>query len=108
MNGKLAVKVALDLEGRSASIVVRGRVDVRNVQALYSLAHRANSLNPGYEITLNLGAATAEQEVLDALQAYASLGHLPRHVDPGQAECRLRIKTGELAQQTKPDMTLAV
>ncbi|GAA3698254.1 hypothetical protein GCM10023081_39040 [Arthrobacter ginkgonis] len=108
MNGKIAVKVALDLEGRAASIVVRGLVDSRNVQALYSLAHRAHSLNPGFEITLDLSAAPAEPEVLDALQAYVCLRRLPKHIDPGQAECRLRIVTGEPAQQTMSDGTMAV
>ena len=108
MNAKLAVKIALDLEGRSASIVVRGRVDTRNVQALYSLAQRANSLNPGFEIVLDLSCAATDREALDALQAYVCLRRLPKHIDPGQAECRLRIVAGEPAQQTMSDGTLAV
>ena len=108
MNGKLAVKVALDLEGGSATIVVRGSVDSRNVQALHSLAHRANSLGHGFEITLDLSAATVEQVVLDALQAYASLRRLPKYIDPEQAECSLRIVAGEPVKHAKADMTLAV
>ena len=108
MNGKLAVKVTLDLEGASATITVRGSVNARNVQALHSLAHRANSLNRGFGITLDLSAATVEQEVLDALQAYASLRRLPKYIDPEQAECRLRIVAGEPEKQPKPDMALAV
>jgi hypothetical protein len=108
MNGKLAVKVALDLEGDSATIVVRGSVDSRNVQALHSLAHRANSLGRGFEITLDLSAATVEQVVLDALQAYASLRRLPKYIDPEQAECRLCIVAGEPVKRAKADMTLAV
>jgi hypothetical protein len=108
MNGKLAVKVALDLEGGSATIIVRGSVNSRNVQALYSLAHRANSLNQGFGITLDLSAATAEQEALDALQAYASLQRLPKYIDPEQAECSLRIVAGQPVKQARPDMALAV
>ena len=57
---------------------------------------------------MRLGEATVEQEVLDALQAYASLGHLPRHIDPEQAECRLRVEAGQLAVHARADMTLAV
>ena len=108
MNGKLAVKVTLDLEGASATITVRGSVDSRNVQALHSLAHRANSLGRGFEITLDLSAATVEQGVLDALQAYASLRRLPKYIDPDQAECSLRIVAGEPVKHAKADMTLAV
>lgn len=108
MNDKLAVKVALDLEGGSATIVVQGSVNARNVRALHSLVRRANSLNHGCEITLDLGAATVEPEVIDALQAYASLRRLPRYIDPEQAECSLRIVAGEPAKQSTPDMTMAV
>jgi hypothetical protein len=108
MNDKLAVRVALDLEGGSATIIVRGNVNSRNVQALHSLAHRANSLNHGFEITLDLSAALVEQGVLDALQAYASLRRLPQYIDPDQAECRLRIVAGEPAKHTRAGLTLAV
>ncbi|GER23260.1 hypothetical protein NCCP1664_17560 [Zafaria cholistanensis] len=108
MSGKLDVKVALNLEGESAVIIVRGSVDAGNVQALYSLARRANSMGPGFGITVDLSAATVEQEVLDALQAYASLRRLPKYIDPEQAECILRIVPGEPANHTRQDMTLAV
>jgi hypothetical protein len=110
MNRKLAVKVSVDLEGSSARIAVRGKVDSRNVQALYSLARRANSLNPGFDITLDLSVAPTEPEVLDALQAYASLRRLPKFIDPEQAECRLRIVPTDPALQavSVSDLVLAV
>lgn len=107
MTGKLAVKVALDLEGTCATIIVRGSVNTRNVQALHSLAHRANSMGRGLEITLDLSAATVEPEVLDALQAYASLRRLPQYIDPEQAECILHILVSEPVKYAEADMTTA-
>ena len=81
-------------------------MNARNVQALHSLTHRANSLSDGLTITLNLSAATVESAVLDALQAYASLQRLPRYIDPEQAECNLRILAGEPVQRTRLEKTL--
>ena len=108
MNGKLDVKVGVDLEGASASIVVQGRVDARNVQALYSLAHRANSLAPGLDITVDLTAASTQPDVLDELQACAEAQCLPGSVDDWRAECKLRIVTNDVADRTASGWALAV
>lgn len=90
MNGKLGVNVIVDFEGASVTIVVRGSVNARNVPALHSLTHRANSLGDGLTITLELMAATVETVVLDALQSYASMRLLPLVHRPrtGVGHCR--------------------
>jgi hypothetical protein len=108
MNGKLDVKVGVDLEGASASIVVRGRVDARNVQALYSLAHRANSLTPGFDVTIDLTAARTQPEVLDELQACAEAQSLPGTADHRRTDCKLRILTHDVAHYCASDWVLAV
>ncbi|GAA3665835.1 hypothetical protein GCM10023081_00790 [Arthrobacter ginkgonis] len=108
MNGKLDVKVGVDLEGASAKIVVRGSVDARNVQALYSLAHRANSLAPGFDITVDLTAASTQPEVLDELQECADAKSLPGPADGRRTECNLRILTSDVAQHTASGWALAV
>lgn len=91
MSGKLKVTVRVDLECSSALIEVRGRVDERNVLAVYSLAKRANALAAGLEVTIDLQNASVDEAVLWHLQACAVSGFLPEHADPQQAECRLRI-----------------
>ena len=108
MNGKLDVKVGVDLEGASASIAVQGRVDARNVQALYSLAQRANSLAPGFDITVDLTAASTQPEVLDELQACADSQSLPGSVDGRRTECKLRILTNDVAHHIASGWALAV
>ena len=108
MNGKLDVKVGVDLEGASASIVVRGGVDARNVQALYSLAHRANSLTSGFDITIDLTGASTRPEVLDELQACADAQYLPGTADHRRTECKLRILTNDVAHHPASDWVLAV
>ena len=91
MSGKLKVTVRVDLECSAAHIEVRGRVDERNVLALYSLAKRANSLAAGLQITIDLQNASVDGAVLAHLQGCAEAGALPAHADPGQSDCRLRI-----------------
>ena len=108
MNGKLDVKVSVDLEGASARIVVQGRVDARNVQALYSLAHRANSLAPDFDITIDLTAASAQPEVLEELQACVDSQSLPGSADDRRTECKLRIVTNDEATHTASGWALAV
>jgi hypothetical protein len=106
MSGKLGVTVRVDLECSSAHIDVRGRVDERNVLAVYSLAKRANSLAAGLEVTIDLQHASVDGAVLWHLQACALSGFLPEHADPEQAECRLRI-VAPLAQDEHADVVLA-
>ena len=108
MNGKLDVKVGVDLDGASANIVVGGRVDDRNVQALYSVAHRANSLAPGFGITIDLTAASTQPEVLEELQACADAQSLPRADDGRRTDCRLRIEADGAATHAASDWALAV
>lgn len=108
MNGKLDVKVGVDLEGASARITVRGRVDVRNVQALYSLARRANLLAPGFDITVDLTAASTQPEVLHELQACADGQYLPACAEGRRTDCRLRIATTDAVIQADSGWALAV
>ncbi|GER23247.1 hypothetical protein NCCP1664_17430 [Zafaria cholistanensis] len=108
MNGKLDVKVGVDLEGASARIAVRGRVDVRNVQALYSLAHRANLLAPGFDITVDLTAATAQPEVLHELRACADGQYLPECAGARRTDCRLHLATSDAAVHADSGWALAV
>ncbi|MFD1210685.1 hypothetical protein ACFQ36_01340 [Arthrobacter sp. GCM10027362] len=107
MNGKLKVLVRVDLEGSSACIGVKGAVNTRNVQALYSLAKRASSLAPGLDVAIDLSAATAEPKVLDELRTCADSHHLPESVDPMQTECRLRVITQDPVADSAPSVALA-
>lgn len=91
MNEKLSVLVRVDLEGALTCIKVKGRVNPRNVQALYVLARRANTLSPGHQIVIDLSAAQAEPDTLALLNGCADSERLPAKADPAQAQCRLRI-----------------
>ncbi|TJY67284.1 hypothetical protein E4J89_15445 [Arthrobacter sp. CAU 1506] len=106
MSGKLKVTVRVDLECSSVHIDVRGRVDERNVLAVYSLAQRANSLAPGLEVAIDLQHASVDAAVLWHLQACAVSGFLPEYADPLQAECRLTILAPE-PQGERADVVLA-
>lgn len=108
MNGKLDVKVGVDLDGASADIVVRGMVDDRNVQGLYSVVQRANSLAPGFDITIDLTAASTQPGVLEELQACADAQSLPRAVGGRRTDCRLRILANDVTSRATSDWALAV
>jgi hypothetical protein len=83
-------------------------VDEHNVQALYSLAHRANSLTPGFEITIDLTAAGTQPEVLGELLAYAEAQSLPASADSRGTGCKLRILANGVATHAAADWALAV
>lgn len=91
MNQKLRVLVRLDLDGASAHIEVRGNVTHRSIQALYTVAKRANALLSNMTLVFDLTHAFVEPEALDALRLCSKTRHLPAAVDPDQSDYRLRV-----------------
>lgn len=104
MTDKLAVTVSLDVDGRTVTVNVQGHVTDQNVEALYSVVHRANSLGHGPEIVVDVSGAAVERHVLDGLQAYASLRRLPHYIDPEQHACHLRLVSGDGRTPTEADV----
>jgi hypothetical protein len=104
---KLKALVQLDVEGSQARIAIKGSVDTRNVQAVYVLAKRANSLVSGLDIVLDLKGATVHPEVMGQLRECSRVQQLPRRVDPAQSGCRLRITPAARLVRTPAGLTLA-
>ena len=91
MAEKLDVLVRVDLEGAHVQITVQGRVTEQSVQALYVVVKRANALMRGLEMEIDLTRASVAPAALDQLRAYSESRHLPAHIDPLQADCRLSV-----------------
>jgi hypothetical protein len=97
----------MDLECSHARIEIRGAVDARNVQALYVVAKRTNSITPGLDIVLDLKRATVVPEVMEELMRYAEARQLPARIDPAQAECRLNVSAPAIPDRTPSGLALA-
>ncbi|EMY32697.1 hypothetical protein D477_018731 [Arthrobacter crystallopoietes BAB-32] len=88
---KLKVVVGVDVECNTARIEVKGHVDTRNIQALYSVARRANALTAGPALVLDLARASATPEALEQLSGWAEAGMLPGAAGADGTECDLRV-----------------
>lgn len=97
----------MDLECSQARIEIRGSVDAKNVQALYVVAKRTNSLTPGLDIVLDLKRATVLPEVMEELMMYAQASQLPARIDPDQAECRLSVSAPAIPDRMPSGLALA-
>jgi len=88
---KLNVVVSVDVDCSTARIKVKGHVDSRNIQALYSVVRRANALSPGHDTMLDLGRASATEEALAELERCAALQALPQDAGSGETACSLSL-----------------
>jgi len=105
---KLDVVVAVDLECNTARIKVKGHVDARNIQALHSVARRANGLTDGLTIVIDLSRASATSEALGQLTGWAQAGTLPGAGGAGGVECVLRVvEPSRAAASAAGDVALA-
>ncbi len=91
MTAKLNVLVRVDLDHAKAQVQAKGHVTVRNVQALYVVVKRANSLKEGLDLELDMRAAHVDPEALEQIEACSKTHHLPRLIDPNQAHCTLSV-----------------
>jgi hypothetical protein len=91
MNDKLSVLVRVDLECAQAQVAARGHVTVQNIQALYVVVKRANSLLEGLVTEVDISHAKVDPVALEQLQASSRSHHLPERIDPLQAECRFSV-----------------
>ena len=91
MNDKLSVLVRVDLECAQAQVAARGHVTVQNIQALYVVVKRANSLLEGLVTEVDISHAMVDPVALEQLQASSRSHHLPERIDPLQAECRFSV-----------------
>ncbi|WP_139005469.1 hypothetical protein [Arthrobacter crystallopoietes] len=85
------MNVRLDTDLRSTHIHVIGLVTPNNLQALYAIARRANTLQPGMNIFIDLSRARVKDEALADLQHVARSHRLPRKLDPQSDRCQIRI-----------------
>ncbi|HAG59916.1 MAG TPA: hypothetical protein DCL83_11665 [Arthrobacter bacterium] len=91
MNDKLSILVRMDLDCSRARVAAQGHVTARSIQALYVVLKRANALMDGLALEIDVTRARVEPAALEQLRACSRSHHLPAHIDPFQADCRLRI-----------------
>jgi hypothetical protein len=91
MTDKLSVLVRVDLDCACAQIAAQGRVTAQSIQALYVVAKRANALMEGLALEIDVTRARVDPDALEQLRACSQARHLPAHIDPLQADCRLSI-----------------
>lgn len=91
MTDKISVLVRVDLDCAHARIAAQGRVTAQSIQALYAVAKRANALMEGLALEIDVTRASVEPDALEQLRACSQSHHLPAHIDPFQADCRLSI-----------------
>jgi hypothetical protein len=91
MTDKLSVLVRVDIDCARARIAAQGRVTAQSIQALYVVVKRANALMEGLALEIDVTRARVEPEALEQLHTCSQSHHLPAHIDPLQADCRLSI-----------------
>lgn len=91
MNDKLSILVRVDLDGAQALVAAQGHVTAQSIQALYVVVKRANDLVKCLALEIDVTRARVEPGALEQLRACSQSHHLPAHIDPFQADCRLRI-----------------
>lgn len=94
MTEKLNVLVRVDMDCARARIAAQGRVTTQSIQALYVVVKRANALMEGLALEIDVTRARVEPDALEQLRACSQSHHLPAHIDPFQADCRLSILAG--------------
>ncbi|MGY2744191.1 hypothetical protein ACQCSU_12790 [Pseudarthrobacter sp. O4] len=91
MTDKLSVLVRVDLDCAHAQIAAQGRVTAQSIQALYVIVKRANALMEGLAVEIDMTRASVEPAAMEQLRACSQSHHLPAHIDPFQADCRLSV-----------------
>lgn len=105
MNDKLSILVRVDLDCARAQLATRGHVTSQSIQALYVVIKRANALIDGLSMEIDMTRALVEPAALEQLHDCSRSHHLPQHIDPYQAECRLSILTPR--DELRPAATMA-
>ena len=88
---KFHVLVRIDRDSARVRVQARGAVTGRNVQALYVVARRANSLMPTLALILDVSHAQVAGDALEELHNCSKVGHLPIRIDPLQTDCRISV-----------------
>lgn len=91
MNPKIHVLIRIDRDSNNVQFRVRGSVTGSNVQALYVVARRANSLMPGLALILDVSHARIANDALEELHTCSTTGRLPARIDPLQSDCRISV-----------------
>lgn len=91
VTSKIQVLVRIDRDSARVRVQVRGVVTGRNVQALYVVARRANSLMPTLALILDVSHARVAGDALEELHSCSKQGHLPMRIDPLQSDCRISV-----------------
>lgn len=107
MTDKLNVLVRVDIDCARAKIAAQGRVTTQSLQALYVVLKRANSLMEGLALEIDVTRARVEPDALKQLRACSQSHHLPAHIDPFQADCKLSILAPEDSLTTMRKARLA-
>jgi hypothetical protein len=95
MNDKLSILVRVDLDCARAQVATKGHVTSQSIKALDTVMKRANALMDGLAMEIDMTRALVEPAALEQLHACSRSHHLPEHIDPFQAECRLSILAPE-------------
>lgn len=107
MTDKLSVLVRVDLESAQAQVAARGHVTVNNIQALYVVVKRANSLLDGLVTEVDVSHALVDPVALEQLRASSRSHHLPERIDPFQSECRFSVVAPDESSALATPMRLA-
>lgn len=91
MTSKIQVLVRIDLDSARVRVQARGAVTGKNVQALYVVARRANSLMPTPTLILDVSHARVAGDALEELHSCSKDGRLPVRIDPLQSACRISV-----------------
>ncbi|MET3923179.1 hypothetical protein [Arthrobacter sp. UYEF20] len=91
MNDKISILVRVDLDCSLARVAAQGHVTSQSIQALHVVVKRANAMVEGLALEIDLSRARVEPAALEQLRACSHSQHLPAHIDPFRADCRLSI-----------------
>lgn len=98
MTPKIHVLVHIDHDSAKVQVQARGAVTARNIQALYVIARRANSLLPALSLVLDVSHARVAGDALEELHTCSKAGRLPTRIDPLQSECQISVLEPECAR----------
>lgn len=93
MIDKLNIVVRVDLDYARAQISAKGHLTCRNIQGLYAVLQRANSLGEGLDLEIDITRARIEPDALEQLTRCCQSRHLPLELDPLQADCRFSLSS---------------
>jgi hypothetical protein len=91
VNSKLNIVVRIDLDHAKALVIAKGHVTVHSVNALYVVVKRANSIQQGVNLELDITHAWVDDEALEQLQTCSETHHLPAMIDPDQKPCTISV-----------------